>query len=200
MIRALAVLLCFAAPAHAFKDGWPALFDVAGVADDDVLNVREAPNASSPIIGSLPPGSVIEVVKPNETGTWGQVNLGEGHGWASLKYLERRPNQMDGDYPEVTTCWGTEPFWHLERRDGQIVYSILGLDQFDVAEELDWEKTTVSHRHRYSFKSEKTVGVISRQYCNDGMSDMENGLELNLILLNEDLHLQGCCSIQPHAE
>ncbi len=200
MIRALAALFCFALPAQAFQDGWPALYDVAGVAADDVLNVREAPDAAAPIAGSLPSGAVIEVVKPNEAGTWGQVNIDEGLGWVSLRFLARRPDQTDGKFPEFTSCWGTEPFWHLNRRGNQITYSVLGLDQFDVPDEIVWQQAAINHRHRYSFRAENLVGFISRQYCDDGMSDFENGLELNFILMDEDLHLQGCCSIQPHAE
>lgn len=33
----------------------PALFHVIGVAEDDVLNIRQGPSASAEAIGSLPP-------------------------------------------------------------------------------------------------------------------------------------------------
>lgn len=200
MIRTLlACALLAASPAVAFVDGWPALYDVTNVATDDVLNVREAPDADSPIVGTIPPRAVIEVIRTNESQTWALVNINEGSGWASLRYLSRRPNQTDGLYPDIRSCWGTEPFWHLDRQGSRIVYSIMARGDEDLAEQVLWEGGTVNHRHRYSFRTPSTVAVISRQSCNDRMSDIEAGLEINVILLDEDLHLQGCCTIQPPA-
>jgi uncharacterized membrane protein len=197
---AVALFLLAASPAEALVDGWPALYDVTDVAADDVLNVREAPDADAPIVGSLAPDSVIEVILVSEDGRWGMVNINEGPGWASLRYLHRRPDQTDETYPEITSCWGTEPFWHLDRRDGQIIYDIMATDEYDLTETILWERPTINHRHRYAFRTENTVAVISRQYCNDGMSGIETGIEINFILLDKDIHLQGCCTIQPPAE
>ena len=113
--------------------------------------------------------------------------------------MERHPDQMDGDFPEITSCWGSEPFWNLERRNGQIVYDIMATDEYDLIEPILWERTTMNHRHRYSLRTANTISVISRQSCNDGMSDNESGLEMNFILLDKEIHLQGCCTIQPPA-
>lgn len=41
-------------PAHATADG-PDSWSVTGVASDDVLNIRFAPMATAPIIGTIPP-------------------------------------------------------------------------------------------------------------------------------------------------
>ena len=95
MIR-LAVILwaALALPAIATQDGWPALHDVTGVSAGDALNIRERPDASSPIIGGLASDAEgVEVIRPNERLTWGLVNVGERTGWVSLLYLERRPHQ-----------------------------------------------------------------------------------------------------------
>ena len=54
MIRWSAALwLALATPGMATVDTWPALYDVAFVASDDVLNIRSGPGASFDIIGSL---------------------------------------------------------------------------------------------------------------------------------------------------
>ena len=201
MIRWLALILALASPAAATQNGWPALFDVTDVASDDVLNIRETPDASSPIIGALPHDATdIEVIAPNDAYTWGLVNIGEASGWVSLRYLARHPGQLDYKFPEIRICAGTEPFWSL-RRSNEVVTFDMPLDDVRAASEsVLWRQTTVNHRHRYSFRTESMVGVLARQSCNDGMSDQEFGIEVNLILLNEDLHLQGCCSIRPRAE
>ncbi|MBO6774261.1 MAG: hypothetical protein JJ897_01915 [Marinibacterium sp.] len=52
VLLALAMLLPVAASA---QDRWPGLYSVIGVASNDVLNIRIAPDASSDIIGSFGP-------------------------------------------------------------------------------------------------------------------------------------------------
>ena len=63
MFRALLVLaLSGAAPAWATPEYvLPTLFDVTGVAADDRLNIRERPDPSAPIIGTLA-GSMLPFV------------------------------------------------------------------------------------------------------------------------------------------
>lgn len=201
MIRALLCLLLWATPTFATQDGWPALFDVAGVSENDVLNIRLKPNATSEIVGELAfDATDIEVIRPSENETWGLVNQGETAGWVSLTFLTRHPGQFDGDFPNITTCGGTEPFWSLNRQNNTATLEIFLTDRPPLSQPILWEAGTVNHRYRYSFATDDMVGLISRQYCDDGMSDMEFGLELNLILPGEGLHLQGCCSIQPLAE
>ena len=196
MIRLLAVLLAFAGPAFATTDGWPALYDVTGVASDDVLNIRTEPDAASEIIGTLAHDAVnVEVIRPNEDYTWGLVNLREFSGWVSLNYLARHPGQWDGKYPEVTTCYGTEPFWNIRLTGDVVAFS--GLDLDSLTAPLDWKRETQNHRGRHSFRAGPMVGIFSNANCNDGMSNAEFGIEINLIRLDQPYHYQGCCSIQP---
>lgn len=63
MIRsALALILWLAAGPAAAQD-LPAVYDVAGVAADDVLNVRAEPSAEAPVLRTLAPDAGgIEVV------------------------------------------------------------------------------------------------------------------------------------------
>ena len=93
----------------------PALYDVTGVEADDSLNVRTAPDATSNIVATIhSTGTNIEVIAINDTQGWGLVNIGEQSGWTSLRYLERQPNQDTGDFPAITDCYGTEPFWNID--------------------------------------------------------------------------------------
>ncbi len=111
MIRAALVLALLSGSAAAQE--MPSLHDVTGVAADDVLNVRSGPDAGSARIGALAPGATgVEVIELSGTG-WGRVNVDEGSGWVSLRYLARQPDQPP--VPDRLTCFGTEPFWSLAR-------------------------------------------------------------------------------------
>jgi uncharacterized membrane protein len=199
VIRALAILLVSALPARATVDGWPALHDVAGVAADDVLNVRAEPDAEAEIVGTLAHDATdIEVIRPNDDFTWGWVATGEGMGWVSLAYLERQPGQWDGQYPDFAFCSGTEPFWSLSRSEGRIAFE--GLDLPASGAPVEFEESSLNHRGRHSFKAGGMIGVLSNVPCNDGMSELEYGWELNLIRLSGpegQRHFMGCCSIRP---
>lgn len=198
MIRWAAVLWAlFAGSAFATQDGWPAIYDVTGVAEDDVLNIRERPDASSPIVGRLSPGMMVEVIRPNDRQTWGLVNEGDRPGWVSLRYMTRRPGQWDGAFPEVASCFGTEPFWSL-LRDGDG----LTLSTPDSSESLTIVTRSGSENRRDSFHmiaegaGGPAVAVLRTEACSDGMSDREFGISVQLLLgLGTGARqLSGCCT------
>jgi uncharacterized membrane protein len=199
MIRRAALLwVLLAAPAMATQDGWPAIHDVTGVGLDDMLNIRERPDASSPIVGQLAPDATVEVIRPNDRQTWGVVNAGERSGWVSLRYLERRPGQWDGAYPEVAACFGTEPFWTL-RRDGEALTYITP----ETSESLTIVARAGSLNRRDSFHmiaegdGGPAVALLRTETCSDGMSDREFGISVQLLLgLGvETRQLSGCCTL-----
>ncbi len=196
LVNALLFCAALVFPAHATQDGWPALFDVTGVASDDALNIRAEPNATSEIVGTLAHDAVgVEVIAPNGDETWGRVNARERSGWVALRFLARQPGHLDGLYPDFASCAGTEPFWSLARADGTLTLDVAFDDRPALAELIDWETGTLNHRGRFSFATPSMTGVIARASCNDGMTDREYGLEINLILRGEEMHLQGCCSL-----
>lgn len=200
LIPALLALLAGVLPAAATQAGWPALFDVTGVASDDVLNVRTEPGVHGRIIGTLPPDATnVEVIMPTDDLTWGMVNVDGQSGWASMNFLERVSMNWDGQFPEITSCHGTEPFWNLTRTDGEVALNRLDAEAV-VSPPIDWQTGAINHRGRHAFRGGDLLGVVSKQLCSDGMSDIRYGLELNLILLSEQTHYQGCCTIQPPAE
>ena len=119
-------------------------------------------------------------------------------GWVSLAYLERRGGQWDGRFPEFTSCSGTEPFWGLSRKDGVVTFE--GVDIPAVSAAIDFETGALNHRGRHSFGAGDMVGVLSNRICNDGMSDLEYGWEINLVFPSDERHYRGCCSIRPREE
>lgn len=198
MIRLAAIVWAMlAAPAFATQDGWPAIYDVTGVTEGDVLNIRERPDASSAIVGQLAPGMTVEVIRPNDRQTWGRVNEGERPGWVSLRYMTRRPGQWDGAFPEVASCFGTEPFWSLLRTGDAITFSTP-----DASAALTITARSGSENRRDSFHmiaegaDGPAVAFLRTEACSDGMSDREFGISVQLLLgLGAGARqLSGCCT------
>lgn len=200
-MRLLAVLVLALWPGLLVAQSFPALYDVTGVASDDVLNIRTGPAASHPIIGALSYHATdVEVIGLSDTGTWGLVNVEDRAGWVSMRFLRRQAGQDGWAFPASTTCFGTEPFWDVRLRPGNPV-------EFNRAgEPTDYyafrsQSQSVNRLDRYSFLADRAgtamIGVMSRQSCNDGMSDREYGLSLELLIWRGAGfdHVSGCCSL-----
>ena len=198
MIRLLAVVLClWSVAANAALETWPALYDVSGVASDDVLNVRAGPSASFEIIGSLAYNATnVEVVEVDEDRQWGLVNIGEQSGWVSLRFMDRQP-RWAGSFPEVTSCFGTEPFWSLTFDENGGKLDRLGYDllSFPPVQRL----SSTNRVDRFAFVSQPVLGTLREEQCSDGMSDRTYGLSIEVITgpAGNLEQLSGCCSIQP---
>lgn len=200
-MRLLAVLLClWALPATATQDAWPALYDVSGVAENDALNIRQAPDAAAPIIGSLAPDAEgIEVIRPDDHHGWGLVNSGEGRGWVSLRYLARQPGQWAGAMPPVARCGGTEPFWSFDVTGETLSYDALA----DSPRDFRITQSGAAQGRRDSFHligegpQGAAIATLSTRACSDGMSDRAYGLSVDLLLQGNDgwQHQTGCCSL-----
>jgi len=198
-VRGLALaLLLWAAPALATQDAWPALFDVARVAADDQLNIRSGPGAGHKVIGHLAHDARgIEVIEMSRDGGWGRVNAGEGTGWVSLGFLDRRPGQWDGAIPLLAACFGTEPFWRLETGESW---------RLDTPEGELFEAPaptlvgSAAHRGRFAaaLRADGTSWSLSllNQSCSDGMSSRRYGFEGLLVGAGpQTTLLTGCCSL-----
>ncbi len=198
--------LCFiaAAPALATQEYiLPTLFDVTGVAQDDRLNIRAAPNAGADILGTLAPDAQgIEVVGNDASGRWARVNTGEQSGWVAMRYLMYRVDVWQDDaLPPTLRCFGTEPFWSLAPESDTLVM------------QTPQTRTTLPLRSVVStgiFRDPRR-GIVARDTqtrlgatvvpmaCSDGMSDRAFGLDVTVMI--EDAQgttmLTGCCSIAP---
>ena len=206
-VRALRVLVAtvigtlFLVAHAASAQQFPALYDVKDVASNDVLNVRAGPSAQDPIIDRFAPFETdIEVLGTDPSGRWARVHAGEQMGWSSLRYLARQTGQNGGLLPERLLCHGTEPFWNLDfQADHSTVLDRLG------AEPLEYEMSPLAMAHNAPL-THGAIGkglqgaitiAVSRQSCNDGMSDLEFGL--GVIVIYESAFgadvLSGCCSL-----
>ncbi len=217
MIRALALILSLiSGSAHATVDGWPALYDVVGVAEDDVLNIRSGPGAGFEIIGTLPHDAEgIEVVHPSEDLDWGRINHGDGAGWISLLYAVPQPGQWYGQMPDIRQCFGTEPFWSLTLGHPSLSFATPDAEPIDGL--VSGLFASHSRRDRFMQKavllSPETgpldvVLSLRTIACSDGMSDRAYGIDLDLLITDPSTEdglfrpvlLSGCCSLQPPAE
>ena len=203
-LRALALAaacLMAALPARATQDAWPALFDVARVASDDVLNVRSGPGARFDVVGAIPfDATRVEVIAPSDDHRWGLVNAGEGTGWVSLAFLDRLPGQFDGAVPPIARCFGTEPFWSLEVANGH--WWLERPDAPTLTARQSFAVATLNDRRAHGFGAGGAGGGLHlltlAGACGDGMSDRAYGLSAWLTVDpagGEPGLLAGCCSL-----
>lgn len=201
----LGLLLGVASPSAATQEYiLPTLFDVIGVAANDVLNIRAAPDASTEIIGTLSPNARdIEVVGYDETGQWAQINTDERSGWAALRYLAYQVDVWTpGNVPPTLHCLGNEPFWSFRPNGDEVMYSTP--DAPETVMRIEKVMSTGifrDPRRALSAQGERhrMTAVIVPMACSDGMSDRSYGLDVTLILEagGEPEMLTGCCSIAP---
>lgn len=185
-------------------DGFPAYFNVTGVAHDDRLNIRSTPNGSSEIIGNYGPYQMnIEVLRTSDSGIWGRVGVGERNGWVAMRYLERQNHLATGEFPRPLSCFGTEPFWSLTVGVRGDEYTSLATGRRDVLE-VTSEDISNKGREIMGGRAIFDVGqdvshtlIFKRGYCSDGMSDREFGWMGMLFTQSSGGNnvAVGCCSM-----
>jgi len=201
VIRAALVWLLLL-PSLAAAQALPALYDVAGVAAGDTLNVRTGPSTAFEVLAKLPPDAAgIEVVDTDESGRWGLINVSDRAGWVALDFMARRAGQPEAGLPNDLICAGTEPFWSFRltpdakaafTRDGREatlpgVLTVPSLNRTDRAALFaDGGELVVT-------------AVLGRASCSDGMSDRAYGLGIDLLVTDEaEVRVySGCCRIAP---
>lgn len=208
MMRVLALGLALFWPplAAEAQQTLPALYDVTGVAANDVLNIRAEPKASADILGSLPRDAKgVEVVAVNAAGTWGTVNTAEGTGYVALRFLAQQGGPDWGALESPLHCGGTEPFWGLDldpaRRAGLL--SDPGTQGQDVNITALWQNGPYLGTAAVAFKGNDIDGLanLRGQNCSDGMSDRSYGIVVDLFLRDQtgaaSAAFSGCCTLTP---
>ena len=200
----LVVLVLHAAsPASATPEyTLPTLFDVTGVADDDALNIRAAPNANAAIIGALAPNARnVEVVATDATGQWARVNSGESSGWAALRFLGYQSEVWtENTLPPSLHCLGNEPFWSLRPSGNRLIFAtpetpetVLRIDHVLTTGQFRDPRRAIAAQGQ----SQTLTAVMVPMACSDGMSDRVYGLDITMVLTGSDgpQMLTGCCSL-----
>jgi uncharacterized membrane protein len=186
MRAAALVLALLAAPAGAQE-----VYQVTGVAPGDVLNIRRAPSASAPVVGTIAP--VADFVLLHERrGAWARVEHRGMTGWVAARFLELRDlDAAPGDGAWV--CYGTEPFWTLWLEEGQITYrDDLGAERVPLA---DVAPSANEPGRVWMFpvpvREPFRALIQSGGLCNDGMS--ENYTRRHVHVIYERGLTSGCC-------
>lgn len=185
------------------------LYDVVGVASNDVLNVRASPNASSEKIGVLGPSDKnVEIVSISESGKWGLVNLEEQSGWVAMRFLKKLA--ILSEPPARLACSGTEPFWFLsfnEDRSAVGEWWPMGLVDGDAKSVYqsywsDRPSNRTSETFGFRLENELTAsgvsasGIIRQGICSDGMSERAYAYSIDMILSGpQNMLISGCCSV-----
>lgn len=185
-------------PSVAQSDILPALHDVAGVAADDVLNVRAGPGTGFEAVGSLAPSETgIEAVEASEDGRWLRVNSGEGSGWVSARYLSRTGPDWAEGLPDPLRCFGTEPFWSLEVSGGEIEFSTPDAPSWSLP--VEEEIAALGRPMRFAVVATDVTMVVTGGLCSDGMSNRLFGLSTDIVIDRGEgsVMVSGCCSIAP---
>lgn len=199
-----AFLLALVSLVPAAAQELPSLYDVTGVAQNDVLNIREHPRATSQRIGALEPdASGIEVTALSDSGDWGRVNTGERSGWLSMEFMTPAPAPRTGDsyFDGPLACFGTEPFWRLENGvGGEMTFS--GAGEVPVmltrtATALSASRGRAAQLVEAADETAKLTGMLRVGECSDGMSDRAYGLTLDMLLETggDRRFVSGCCSV-----
>ncbi|MFZ1468971.1 MAG: SH3 domain-containing protein [Paracoccaceae bacterium] len=197
MIRT-ALLISMLAIGTAAAQQLPAAFQVTGVAQDDVLNIRAEPSASSAIIGEIFAYDIaVEVLRLSDDGKWGLVGAGERNGWVATRFLKFDPSPEPYLVPRPLTCSGTEPFWTIGLYPRGSEFSAPDTPRTDIEVKAEG----VADAGFYAVAEEGPTRIyrlnVTRQICSDGMSDREYGWAASLFIESPDGNrmLSGCCSL-----
>lgn len=200
MIRLSMLFLSLFLGSVAVAQDYPALYRVADVAAHDVLNIRSEPSARSAIIGSYAPGeSGIEVIALTADGRWAMVNTGERQGWAAARYLAAMTTEswLEGNQP--LSCFGTEPFWHLQAflPGHQAEFHTPdngGVNLVTEAGALPGTRFPPTLAIPFS-GALRGFAVLRSDACSDGMSDRSYGIGVQVYFFGQREGLSGCCSV-----
>ncbi len=191
--RLLGAALLALGGAAAWAQDLPARFEVTGVAEGDVLNVRAEPDASARVLDTLEPMERgVEVLMLSRDGRWGLVGLPEGGGWASMRFLSREP-AYPGPVPHPLQCRGTEPFWSLRLSEDSAVFESPERGEVPLRQHGEAGGLTGAVA-AFDAGGETLDLTVIRNECSDGMSDRPYGFAA-LVWNRGDMFLEGCCTV-----
>lgn len=177
----------------------PAVFTVVNVAPNDVLWVRNGPDANSAPVTNLQPNAPVSVLEFTNNG-WAKVTIGQNVGYVKANFLVlgggiTTPNGMQLGL----NCNGTEPFWNLQVAiDGTMSFEALGGSGPSITA---LQVVTPSQSGYYPFQFSDNAqlnGTLTPQACSDGMSDIAYpwAILLNAPVNGSMMTLNGCCTLQ----
>lgn len=197
------LLACLLATVASTALAEPGYYRVTGVAADDTLNVRAAPDAGSEDIGDLAHDqTAVEVIDTDDSGDWGRIGWEESHGWVAMRFLaaEELPRIGDSRLPAGLLCSGTEPFWSIRYTGDTALYSDFNGNGATLP--LTTQLTAAGRPGfpvllRHAASSVTATAVMRAQLCSDGMSDRDYPYAVSLMIEagKEQILFEGCCRL-----
>ena len=184
-------------------------FQVTGVARSDVLNIRErvedqATISQAKILGQIPAngtgvlgsGASLRVGKTR----WYEVRYKDARGWVNGRFLKPISRKLGDEFEANLFCAGTEPFWALKIDDDSAELSRpdSAPETYTVAvrEPFKGHENALALRLVSGTAPEISALVQNKEWCTDGMSDLDYAFEVHVIGLgNGERPLRGCCSL-----
>ena len=170
--------------------------DVAGVAADDVLNLRAEPRADAPLAGALSPtAGAIEVIR--RSGGWAYVKSRNQAGWAAERFLVAARTFENGKPPLSLQCVGTEPFWSLAIDSERATFRTPDKDALasDIQKIEQSRNSTIVWLVRAASGPVSSAVIEARQACSDNMSDRVFPFRVSIETRDGQL-LSGCCDVK----
>ncbi|BBU58954.1 hypothetical protein KU6B_52190 [Mameliella alba] len=195
MNRFAAIFICLAGAASA--QDFPALYNVTGLDDGDVLNMRTRPTENGTVIGALDHDArLVEVIEEDDG--WGRVNVEGLSGWVPLESMERlEGTELPAGYQ--FKCFGTEPFWSATVvQDDKLTFT--RPDDDDKVFSASGLTTAASRDHPFALlgakMGEHVTLVMTHEICTDGMSDYKFGYSGAVVIGGYETQVYtGCCSL-----
>jgi uncharacterized membrane protein len=205
-MKRAALLLLLLWPNLCLAQVFPALYDVTGVASDDVLNIRNSADAAAEITGTLPPDAKrVEVLGLSPDGKWAMVNGAEISGYVALRFLVSSAGSDWLTLEQPLHCHGTEPFWGLAfdpvAKSAQLTLPDAASTSFGL--QTIWPGSPISNQAAFAATAPdlQVTAVLRGAACSDGMSDTAYGISATLLMRDakgeNPVSHAGCCTIAP---
>lgn len=178
-------------------------FNVFGVRDDDVLNIRDKPSGTALKIGYFSYDAVlIEIIKTTPNGKWGYVKASGGiMGWISMRYLTPATLETYGntEIPIGLNCITTEPHITYTLVEDKIIIQNFSLDKEYIYNIGNIRRERDGHYyidHNGDGFYVDTLVIANDSKGSDGMSDVE----YKWSVWDDDGWIIGGCFFSNHAD
>ena len=162
---------------------------VVGVAGNDTLNLRAAPDAKAAKVGALGAHATGITITDTNANGWVKVAKGGQEGWVNAKFLS-----YENGAPVALTCSGTEPFWSIRISYGGADVDFSAMDAGKRRITLAPPESAAGRPYPWLFQGGDKGGsfiVIDRTTCSDGMSDRSYDYAVTASIAGH--FVSGCC-------
>lgn len=200
-------MLCAAAGLAAGADRYE--FRVVGVRAADSLNIRarvenQSQIGETEVLGRIPAkaSGVVGTGASQRVGPtrWYEVRYGNVRGWVNGRYLEPLSTELSDALGGNLFCSGAEPAWSLKVQEGtaEVRQPDEKPGRYSVAvREAFQGRPDVLALHLTSDSAPEINALVQhKEWCNDGMSDLDYAFEVRVVGPGGvERPLRGCCSL-----